>query len=264
MEFHTPVLLQPAIKLLDIQKDKIYIDATLGNGGHTLEILKQGAIVFGIDQDPTNLNLASQRIKEAGFSSRFHPLHGNFSDLKKIISQNINQSVSGILFDLGLSSNQLTAENRGFSFNDNLSLDMRLDPQTQDLTAEEIINTYPFDELYLIFSRYAQEVYSKPIILRIISQRQKKPIKSAGRLADIIRDYYRERHIKSDIDPSTKVFMALRMYVNDELNNLNSVLEQTLDLPAARVCIITFHSGEDRLVKRFIQIQSAKKTIKTL
>lgn len=255
MDFHIPVLLTETISVLNVQPNKIYIDGTLGHGGHTLEILKKGGIVYGIDQDPKNLKIATNRIKEAGFSKNFHPIHGNFNQLKKIVTKNINQQIDGLIVDLGLSQNQQTAKDRGFSFNDETSLDMRLDPKNQKLTAEEIINTYDYNELFEIFSKYAQEIYSKPIALKIIRERQKTPIKTGTRLANIIRDFYKEHHLKSKIDPSTKIFLSLRIIVNNEFENLKKLLNQSLDVvtKGGNVCIISFHSGEDRIIKQFIK-----------
>lgn len=263
MEFHTPVLLAETLNSLYIQPGKIYIDGTLGHGGHTLEILKKGGLVYGIDQDPKNLEIATQRIAKAGFKNNFFPIHNNFNQLDKIITDNIKQKVDGLVVDLGLSQNQQTGQGRGFSFNDESSLDMRLDPNDQDLTAEEIINTYDYDQLFEIFSKYAQEIYSKPIVLKIIRERQKSPIKTATRLANIIRDYYQENHHKSKIDPSTKVFLSLRIVVNDEFNNLKNFLQQSLTTvkTGGNVCIITFHSGEDRIVKQFIRDNSLQNKI---
>lgn len=263
MEFHTPVLSAEAIDLLDVQKDKIYVDGTLGHGGHTIEILKKGGVVYGIDQDPKNLEIATNRIKEAGFEKHFFPIHNNFNQLENIIENNIKQKIDGLIVDLGLSQNQQTGQGRGFSFNDETSLDMRLDPETQELTAEEIINTYDYEELYQIFSKYAQEIYSKPIILKIIRERQKSPIKTATRLANIVRDFYKEKHIRTKIDPSTKIFLSLRIVVNDEFNNLKNILNQSLNSVKKDgiVCIISFHSGEDRIVKQFIKDYSDQKII---
>lgn len=271
MEYHSPVLSKETIDLLDIQSSKIYIDATLGNGGHTLEILKKGGIVYGIDQDPNNLKITQERIDKEGFSKNFFPIHANFNQLENIVKNEIKKEISGIIIDLGLSQNQQKSQGRGFSFNDNSSLDMRLDPNKQEITAEMIINTASFDDLYKVFTKYGQEIYSKPIILRIIRERQKSPIKSGERLANIIRDYYKQRHINTKNDPSTKIFMSLRIVVNDEFVNLKNLLDQTLTSikPNGTVCVITFHSGEDRIVKQFIKnsfdnniIQNKSKAIK--
>ena len=254
MEFHTPVLLSEVIKALSITPNGVYIDATLGHGGHTIEILKLGGEVYGFDQDPKNLEIATKRITDLGLSQKFHPVHSNFNQLDSVFKQQIKNKVDGLLADLGLSQNQQTAEDRGFSFNDSQSIDMRLDPDSQDLTAEEIINTYSFDELYQIFTKYGQELYSKPLILKIIRERQKTPITSGQRLAGIIKNYYQEHHISSRINPATKIFMSLRIAVNDEFKNLPELLQQSLSVikPGGTAAIITFHSGEDRIVKNFI------------
>ena len=260
MNFHTPVLLQESIDNLSIKPNNVYIDATLGHGGHTIEILKLGGFVYGFDQDPLNLKIASGRIKELNLNSKFVPVHQNFNSLKSFVDKNIKNKVDGLIADLGLSQNQQTATNRGFSFNDPLSIDMRLDPKSQTLTAEEIINTYSFDDLYQIFTKFGQELYSKPLILHIIRQRQKSPIKTSQRLADIIRQYYQDHHIKTKIDPATKIFLSLRIAVNQENSNLQKLLEQSLDIvkPRGHVSIITFHSGEDRIVKQFLVQNSVK------
>jgi len=255
MDYHTPVLKDEVLNCFNPQKNQIYVDATLGNGGHAIEILKTGAKVFGIEQDPANLSLASDRINALNLQSKFVPIHGNFNQLKTIYDKNIQTPPDGILFDLGLSQNQQISQNRGFSFNDKLSLDMRLDRENQETTAEFIINTYSFEDLYEIFTKYAQEIYSKPLIIRIIKARQKKPIKNGLELAEIIRNYYQEKHNRSRIDPSTKIFMALRIAVNNEFENLKSALTQSINIgkSGTTVCVITFHSGEDRIVKQFIQ-----------
>ena len=254
MEFHTPVLLNETIDSLKVQSGNIYVDGTLGHGGHSLEILKKGGIVYGFDQDTINLEIATNRINQARFQSQFTPIHHNFNQIDQVIKRKID----GLLVDLGLSQSQQTGQNRGFSFNDETSLDMRLDQSNQKLTAEEIINTYDYDQLYQIFTKYAQELYSKPLILRIIRERQKSPIKTATRLANIIRDYYREHHLRSKIDPSTKIFLSLRIAVNHEYDNLKTLLQKSLTIvkSGGNVCIITFHSGEDRIVKQFIKDNS--------
>lgn len=260
MNFHTSVLLKESISNLSIKPDGLYIDATLGHGGHTIEILKLGGTVYGFDQDPINLEIATNRIKELNLDSNFIPVNQNFNSIENFVTKKIKQKVDGLIADLGLSQSQQTAIDRGFSFNDSLSLDMRLDPKSQAVTAEEIINTYSFEDLYQIFTKYGQELYSKPLILHIIRQRQKSPIKSGERLADIIRDYYQEHHIKTKVDPATKVFLSLRIAVNQENTNLQKLLEQSLKVvkSSGYVSIITFHSGEDRIVKQFLIKNSSK------
>lgn len=254
MEFHTPVLLKETIESLCVLPGKTYIDTTLGHGGHTLEILKLGGKVYGFDQDPENLKIATKRISDLGLNKNFYPIHSNFNQIKLIWQNQIKHKIDGLIADLGLSQNQQTAENRGFSFNDSQSIDMRLDPNSQEISAEEIINTYSFDDLYQIFTKYSQELYSKPLILKIIRERQKTPITSGQRLASIIKNYYQEHHLNSRINPATKIFMSLRIAVNDEFKNLSELLHQSLSIikPEGTATIITFHSGEDRIVKNFI------------
>ena len=263
MEYHQPVLLDEVIDQLQVEPNKIYVDATLGHGGHTIEILKLGGTVYGFDQDLKNLEIATNRIAQLKLDKNFHPIHANFNQLVKIVKTVIKQNIDGLLVDLGLSQNQQTASDRGFSFNDCLSIDMRLDPKKQKLSAENIINTYSFEQLYDIFTKYGQEKYSKPIILKIIRERQKSPIKNGKRLADIARNYYQEHHIKTNIDPSTKIFLSLRIVVNNEFNNLKKILDQSLKVinHGQKACFISFHSGEDRIIKQFIKSNLVKKTI---
>lgn len=260
MDYHRPVLLDEVLSYLNPGPSKTFIDCTLGHGGHTQAILKKGSTVYGIDMDPTNLEIVSKRFN----SDNFHPINDNFSNLKQIIDQNLSgQSIDGILFDLGLNSLQQTTHHRGFSFNDPSSLDMRLDPQNQDVTAEFIINTWDHNQLVSLFSKVVQEKLSKPIAIEIVKNRQKQPIKSGVVLADIIRNTYKKYHQKSSLDPATKVFLALRIAVNHEFENLTSALEATLTLnKGCTVVVISFHSGEDRLVKNFIRSHSVENLTK--
>ncbi|MFA6250388.1 MAG: 16S rRNA (cytosine(1402)-N(4))-methyltransferase RsmH [Candidatus Shapirobacteria bacterium] len=254
MNYHQPVLLDEVLKIFNPQPDQFYLDATLGEGGHTLCFLNHGAYVYGLDQDKENLKLATQRIEDAGFADHFTPIHGNFNQLAAIYSKYINKPLSGVLFDLGLSANQLKFSDKGFSFQSSQPLDMRLTPQSH-LTAENIINTYDFPRLFTLFSKTAQVKYAKPLILRIIRQRQKQPIKSAHRLAQIIKSYYQDHHLNFDSEPSTTIFLALRIAVNHEYTHLKNALNQTLQIlqPESGAAIISFHSGEDRIVKNFIR-----------
>lgn len=256
MDYHIPVLLDQVVELFKPDSNKVYIDGTLGNGGHTIELLKKGATVYGIDADISNQQVAISRIKTEGLEAKFHPLRGNFKAISSLCNQIALPKIDGVLLDLGLSSNQQKSTGRGFSFNDTDSLDMRLDPNTQELTAEEIINTYSFPQLFDIFSKIAQEKLSKPIAQRIITKRQSSPIKNAQTLAEVIRGAYAQKNIRSKIDPSTKILMALRIVVNDEFGNLKQFLNDSLAIPSLKqstVGIITFHSGEDRIVKQFIR-----------
>ncbi len=250
--YHQPVLAQEIITFFQPGPNNIYIDATLGNGGHTLELLKHNAIVFGIDQDPQNLAIATSRILANNVSKNFIGINDNFANLEKIISTyNIN-GISGVLFDLGLSSNQLKSSNRGFSFNDSTSLDMRLDPTVQTLTAKEIINTYSAVELFDIFSKYAQEKYSRDIAENITIVRKSHPFNTSTQLADYIKEFYHQKHQSVHLHPATKILMALRIATNNEYQNVTTALNSCLKLHQTKIAIITFHSGEDRLVKQFI------------
>jgi 16S rRNA (cytosine1402-N4)-methyltransferase len=250
MIYHEPVLVKEVIDSFNIEPGNIYIDGTLGHGGHSIEILKRGGIVYGLDADPFYLDIATKRISDLNLSSNFNPILSNFTDILNVTDQNI----SGVLLDLGLNSHQQLSSGRGFSFNDTESLDMRLNPTNDDLTAEEIINTYSLEDLKNLFSKTTQESFALPIALKIITARQRSPIKTGKRLADIISEVYLEHHVKTKIHPATKVFLALKIAVNQESENLKNFLDLSLKLtPQCQVSIITFHSGEDRIVKQFIK-----------
>lgn len=258
MNYHIPVLLSEVINQFNPDKNKIIVDCTVGHGGHTTEFINKGAIVYGIDADTDNLKVATERIN----SSNFHPIHGNFKDIEEIYQDKIKTPVDGILVDLGLSNNQQSQSGRGFSFNDNLSIDMRLDQENQELSAENIINTYDETQLYLLFSKVAQEPFSRPLAQRIIQARQHHPIKTGQQLAEVIRDYYKFKKSNSHTDPSTKIFMALRIETNSEFENLNKFLidSQRIVKKGGIIGIISFHSGEDRIVKNFIKKNNFKTT----
>ncbi|MFA7301054.1 MAG: 16S rRNA (cytosine(1402)-N(4))-methyltransferase RsmH [Candidatus Shapirobacteria bacterium] len=258
MNYHQPVLLTEIISKLNPASNKIYIDCTLGHGGHSQALLDKGAIVYGIDADKNNLKIATDRLN----NKNLHPILGNFKDIKQIWQKNINTPVDGILVDLGLSNNQQSESGKGFSFNDTQSIDMRLDPETQEISAENIINTYDETQLYLLFSKVAQEQYAHPLAQKIIASRQKKTIKTGEQLANIIREYYQSKKLRSAVDPATKIFMALRIETNQEFENLNKFLidSQNIIKKDGIIAIISFHSGEDRIVKNFIKQHNFKTT----
>ena len=254
MNYHQPVLLSEVVKLLDPKAKQLFLDVTLGHAGHTLEILKKGTVVYGLDADPENQKTAINRIKSENLLANFHPLKGNFSRIFSIWKKQINLPLDAVLADLGLSSNQQSGKNRGFSFNDSESLDMRLNPKTQSLTAEEIINTWDKDQLYQIFTKYAQEKLAKPLVYEIIQARQIHPIKNGLELSRIIENYYQKKHYSFQHNPATKIFLALRITVNHEFDNLKKLLEASLKITkkSGKIAIISFHSGEDRIIKQFI------------
>ncbi len=256
MNYHEPVLLSEVISELNPSPHKIFIDATCGHGGHSQALLSHGAIIYGIDADKTNLKIATNRIN----NKNFYPILGNFKDIIKIWKKHINNPVDGILVDLGLSNNQQSESGRGFSFNDNLSIDMRLNPDKQKISAENIINTYDEEQLYLLFSKISQEKFSRPLAQQIIKARQQSPIKTGQRLASIIKNYFDLKHISTHINPATKIFMALRIETNQEFENLNKFLNdsQKIIKKDGKIAIISFHSGEDRIVKNYINKHNFK------
>jgi 16S rRNA (cytosine1402-N4)-methyltransferase len=233
---HTPVLLREAVDGLDVKSNGLYIDCTYGEGGHTREILDRGGKVLAIDLDTAKI------VKTVHENFKF--VYGNFADLEKIAVENDFVPVDGILFDLGLSMEQISKSGRGFTFkNDSEPLDMRLD-LNQDLTAEQIINSCSQNELYEIFSKNAEEISSGAISHAIVRARTLKKFKTVGDLKKILGT--NENVIK-------RIFQALRMEVNHELDNLKAGLSHALQIckQNGRIVVITFHSVEDRIVKQF-------------
>ena len=255
---HKPVLLKKTISLLNIKPNKAYLDCTLGSAGHAIEIIKKGGKLYAIDVDPSALARAKKRLKAC--SDVFYRLHQeNFSRLKQAADHFNLTSVDGILMDLGLSSEQLADKARGFSFQLDAPLDMRADPNLA-VTAADLINGLNKGELNELFKKLGQEQRSLPIVNHIIRARRQQPIQSALKLAEIVR---RAVPYKSKIHPATKVFQALRIAVNDELNNLKTALPQAVELlkPKGRLVIISFHSLEDRIIKNFIKQEKNLKNL---
>ena len=257
--YHQPVFEDQVLKTFNPKAGQIYIDATLGNAGHTISLLKSGATVYGIDADSKNLQISVNRIEKLGISKNFTAINDNFRNIEKIHHQFIKKKVDGVLFDLGLSLNQQTSTNRGFSFNDELSLDMRLNPNSDTPSAYSLIKSATDEQLFEIFSTLGQERYSKLISQAIVRTRKHSPFKTARQLADFIKDIYVQNNLpKTKHHPATKVFLALKIYINNELDNLTTALNQSLKLvkPSGIIQIITFHSTEDRLVKNFIKTRN--------
>lgn len=264
--FHTPVLLKETINYLNVQPGEKYIDATLGAGGHSIEIIKKGGQVLGIDHDPQALDEAKKRLKSAypparktsGLAQKPYQLtRGNFKNISKIASHYSFSPVSGILFDLGASSHQLTSKHRGFSFQENSDLDMRMDPDLA-VTAKDLVNALGRKELHALFTRFSQEKRARAIAAAIVRTRRQNPIQTTKELADIVAGVYKHTYKKGGkrrLHPATKVFQALRIAVNDELNSLEAALPQALKLlkPNGRLVVISFHEGEDRIAKQFIK-----------
>lgn len=257
-QFHASVLLKEAVDCLEVREDQKYIDATAGGGGHTFEILAQGGKVLAIDRDPDAIAHIKKKVKSHKLKvisvKDLVLVQANFNKIGEIAKANGFDKVDGILFDLGASSHQLEEAQRGFSFQREGPLDMRMDPNLK-VTATDIINNFDKRRLNEIFEIFGQEKLSRPISDAIVSTRKVKQIQTTRRLADIVNGVYRQRGARGKINPATRVFMALRIVVNSELLNLKETLPQTVDLlnKNGRLVVITFHSLEDGIVKRFFK-----------
>lgn len=245
---HTPVLLNEVVKAFSPAAGKSYIDATLGYAGHTLELLKAGATVVGIDQDADLLELAQNRIAEAGLSALFTAIHSSFA--ATLDSDRLNDdSFDGILFDLGVSSYQLDTPDRGFSFRYDAPLDMRMNKDLA-VTARDLVNGLGKNELVELFETLGEERAAKKIVAAIIERRRIKPIDSTKQLALLIEKLIPKR---GKIHPATKVFQALRMAVNTEREELKAALPSALSKLAqgGLLAVITFHSLEEAITTEF-------------
>jgi 16S rRNA (cytosine1402-N4)-methyltransferase len=256
---HKPVLLEEAIDALNIRPDGLYVDATLGGGGHAQELLKRTSLkaqLLGIDRDSEAIFFTKNKLSE--FGPRFRALKGNYRDIKKLLyDAGVNQ-VDGILLDLGVSSFQLDTERRGFSFHGSAPLDMRMDSE-QKLRAQDLLNTLPKEELEAIIKEYGDEPKARKIAEQIVKYREQKPLETTDELANIVESVYRGRRGKTH--PATKTFQAIRIAVNDELGGLKDFLPQAIQLlnKGGRLAIISFHSLEDAIVKRFFKELTGKR-----
>lgn len=251
MKYHTPVLLQEIITFLDPKQGDLIIDATAGGGEHTEELLKRGAKVLALDRDPEAIEEIRVKLKGEDLVLQ----QGNFDQLEDIAKQNGFTNVKGILFDLGVSSHQLDTASRGFSFTTDGPLDMRMDPSL-NVKASDLVNNLDQRRLDEIFKTYGQEKFSWVIARAICSARQVKPIETTRDLARIIDQAVQKRGVRrTKINPATKSFQALRIVVNSELLNLEQALPQTQEIlkPGGRLAVISFHSLEDGIVKRFFK-----------
>ena len=254
MEEHIPVLLHEVIEGLNIKPSGIYLDLTVGRGGHSSEILARlttGRLI-AVDQDEEAINASRARLEK--ISSNFQIVRSNFSALDEILNSLGIEAVDGILMDLGVSSPQFDKGERGFSYNSDARLDMRMD-QRQSLTAYQIVNTYSLQDLNQILRDYGEEKYSFSIAKNIIKARETAPIETTFQLVDIIKKSKPMKELKKVGHPAKQVFQALRIAVNDELNVLVKALRSALShlKPGGRLAVITFHSGEDRIVKNIFK-----------
>ena len=251
---HIPVLLHECIDNLNIRPDGIYVDGTLGMGGHSEQIagrLTTGTLI-GIDRDETAIARAGARL--APFGERVQLVHGNFRDTAAILDRLGIDAVDGMLFDLGVSSPQLDETQRGFSYMHDAPLDMRMDA-TSGLSAWNVVNEWPENELKRILYEYGEERYAPAIAKRICQHREQKPIETTLELADIIRSAMPASALREKQHPAKRSFQAIRIAVNDELGELPPMLdaaEKNLK-PGGRLAVITFHSLEDRIVKKKLQ-----------
>ena len=249
---HTPVLAREVVSFMAPRDTGVYVDGTVGLGGHAAAILEASAPsgrLIGTDLDSEALAIAKEKLR--GHGERCTLIQENFVNLKECLSAHSVTQVDGVLLDLGVSSLQLGAPSRGFSFSQAGDLDMRMDAK-QPLSASEVVNNYPEDELADIFARYGEERWSKRIAHRIGNARQIQRISTTLQLADIVRSAIPRKTNRGRIHPATRVFQALRIHVNDELQNLDAGLDAAVSSlkPGGRVCVISFHSLEDRIVKQ--------------
>jgi 16S rRNA (cytosine1402-N4)-methyltransferase len=252
MQFeHVPVLLDAVMEGLRARAGGTYIDGTLGGAGHAAAILQQGAgRLLGIDQDPQALDAARERLQP--WADRVTLVHGNFGDIAALARAHNAVDVDGILLDIGVSSHQLDSAERGFSFNNDAPLDMRMNPTTGS-TAADLVNTLGERELADVIFRYGEEHASRRVARFIAERRRTAPLTRTGELADLVARALGGRHGR--IHPATKTFQALRIAVNDELAVLERALPDAVKLlaPGGRLAVITFHSLEDRVVKTFLR-----------
>ena len=246
---HISVLLKESIEGLNLKENGIYLDCTLGYAGHSSEILKRikNGYLFAIDQDEDAIKSSEEKLSKIG--NNFTIIKSNFKDLKRELNKRNVNFVDGILFDLGVSSVQLDEVERGFSYHNDSKLDMRMD-KSATLTAENVVNTYSESKLTEIFYKFGEEKYSKSIARNIVKYRENKRIETTLELADIISKSVPFK-AKKDHHPARQVFQAIRIEVNHELDILEDSLKDALSIlnVGGRLCVITFHSLEDRIVK---------------
>ena len=249
---HKSVLLYESVEGLNIKKDGIYVDATLGYGGHSLEILKRinEGFLFAFDQDSEAIEYSRERLKKY---DNYKIIKSNFANMKECMHEIGVYKVDGILFDIGVSSMQLDEDYRGFSYHNDARLDMRMDTDSS-FSAYELVNQYSYQELVRVLRDYGEEKYASSIAKNIIKTREVTPIETTQELVEIIKRSMPMKELR-DGHPARKTFQAIRIEVNHELDVLESGLTQAIELvrPGGRICVITFHSLEDRIVKNIFR-----------
>lgn len=256
MEFvHKSIMLAETIESLCIKPDGIYVDGTLGGGGHSLEIAKRldaGGRLIGIDQDGDAIEAAGKRL--APYADKVTIVRSNYADMKKVLHDLGIEKVDGILLDLGVSSYQLDNGERGFTYREDVPLDMRMDVR-QERTARDIVNTYSETELYHIIRDYGEDKFAKNIAKHIVLARKEEPVETTGQLTEIIKAAIPKKVRAVGGHPAKKTFQAIRIELNHELDVLKGHLEEMVGLlgDGGRLCVITFHSLEDRIVKNIFR-----------
>lgn len=250
---HVSVLLQECVDALAIKKSGIYVDGTLGGGGHAGQVGRQLSMeghLIGIDRDQIAVDRAKKHLDTLDLKCRVTIVRDHFSNLRNILTNLGISSVDGLLFDLGVSSYQLDEADRGFSYMQEGPLDMRMD-QRETMTARDVVNTYSAEELTWLIREYGEEKWAKRIASFIAEARMIEPIESSGRLVEIIKNAIPAKARKDGPHPAKRTFQAIRMEVNQELQQVERTLESASELlkPGGRICVISFHSLEDRLVK---------------
>ncbi|SFI15621.1 16S rRNA (cytosine1402-N4)-methyltransferase [Tindallia magadiensis] len=250
---HESVLLSESLEYLNIKSSGIYVDGTLGGAGHTSAIaqkLGKEGLVIGIDRDEVAIHEASNKMKGLNLSCRYEIIHDEFANIKQILSELSEPLVDGILLDLGVSSFQLDEGSRGFSYMKDASLDMRMD-QRQTFNAGDVVNGYSEEKLHQIIKEYGEEKWAKRVASFIVESRQRAPIETSFELVEIIKNAIPAKARREGPHPAKRTFQAIRMEVNQELQQIKSLLMTAIDhlKPGGRLCVISFHSLEDRMVK---------------
>lgn len=260
MEFkHIPVMLREVIDGLDIKTNGIYVDCTVGGGGHSLEIAKRlkGGHLFAFDRDADAIAKSEKTLKDV--KDRVTFVKANYKQAPQILKEKFDTfKIDGFLVDLGVSSYQIDEGDRGFSFVHDGPLDMRMDREENVLTAKEIVNTFSYEKLANIFKTYGEEEFSSSIAKNIVKERENNPIETTFQLRDIIEKSMPKKVVYSRGGASKKVFQALRIYINRELDGLDIFLQEMIEMlkSKGRACVLTFHSLEDRIVKNVFKLDS--------
>lgn len=248
---HIPVMLAETLDYMGLRPGGTYVDCTLGGGGHSSEMVKRvqpGGRIIGIDQDPDALKAAGEKLRE--YAASVTLVHSNFYRLKEVLAELGVPAVDGVLFDIGVSSHQLDEAGRGFSYMQDAPLDMRMNPQ-DTTTAADLVNNLPEQELTRIIREYGEERWAKRIAEFIAHRREIRPIATTGELVEVIKRAIPAGARREGPHPAKRTFQALRIAVNDELGRFAAALRDAVDVlkPGGRVCVITFHSLEDRIAK---------------